>query len=144
MSTNILSNQYILSQLLSQKKLKNLYIYIIYSHNDSTSSNCIICPNNLLSSTWNECKLVLVAPVAMLVSTGLSGWADLWCSTQRKISSQRWCSLLLSLHYPSLSQGNPIPPWRSPPDLLLIMCPSSFVWTSCVCLLLYASMMRKY
>lgn len=40
--------------------------------------------HSLHSSTWNKCMLVLVAPVAMLVSTGLRGLADLWCSTTRE------------------------------------------------------------
>lgn len=62
--------------------------------------------HSLHSFTWNKCMLVLVAPVAMLVSTGLSGWADLWCSTPREISSQHWC-LLLSLSLPGLSQREP-------------------------------------
>ena len=78
--------------------------------------------HSLHSSTWNKCMLVLVAPVAMLVSTGLSGWADLWCSTPTEISSQRWCLLLMSLQHPGLSQGSPIP-----------LCPSCLIcYWSCV------------
>lgn len=38
--------------------------------------------HSLHASTLNKCMLVLVAPIAMLVSTGLSGSGDLWCSTQ--------------------------------------------------------------
>lgn len=57
--------------------------------------------------------LILVTPVAMLVSTGLSGWADLWCSTPREISSRCWYSPLLSFQYSSLSRWNPIFPCLS-------------------------------
>lgn len=74
----------------------------------SSPSSGLLCLS-LHSSTWSKCMLVLVAPVAMLLSTGLSGWVDLWCSAPREISSQRWCLLLLSLQYPGLSQGNPLP-----------------------------------
>lgn len=49
----------------------------------------------------------------MHVSTGLSGWADLWCSTLREICSRCWHSLLLSFQYPSLSQWSPIFPYLS-------------------------------
>lgn len=81
------------------------------------------------SSTWNKCMLVLVAPVAMLVSTGLNGWAYLWCSTPREISSQRdACGCLLS----SIQLN------------LLIACLSSLVWNSCICPLYCSWVMRKY
>lgn len=58
----------------------------------SFTRNCVLLsfsfwashPCSLHSSTWNKCMLVLVASVAMLVSTGLRGLADLWCSTPRE------------------------------------------------------------
>lgn len=101
------------------------------------------------SSTWNKCVLVLVAPVAMLVSTGLNGWAYLWCSTAREISSQRdargclLSSIQASSRVTLFTTVSPLPTWAQTCNLL-IACLSSLIWNSCICPLYCSWVVRKY